>query len=76
MKKILISEKGRKFLVKGAEFHSNHGRVDIEEGEESVESHLGHRFAVLDPDLIDIYEKRSEERRVGKECRSRWSPYH
>src|SRR5256884_2858898 len=21
-------------------------------------------------------EKRSEERRVGKECRSRWSPYH
>src|SRR2546429_9116598 len=26
----------------------------------------------------DIYRKldRSEERRVGKECRSRWSPYH
>ena len=22
------------------------------------------------------YSKRSEERRVGKECRSRWSPYH
>ena len=22
------------------------------------------------------YEHRSEERRVGKECRSRWSPYH
>ena len=21
-------------------------------------------------------QKRSEERRVGKECRSRWSPYH
>ena len=21
-------------------------------------------------------ESRSEERRVGKECRSRWSPYH
>ena len=30
-------------------------------------------------DLIDIYrtfQPRSEERRVGKECRSRWSPYH
>ena len=27
--------------------------------------------------VIDINEfKRSEERRVGKECRSRWSPYH
>ena len=24
----------------------------------------------------DIAVQRSEERRVGKECRSRWSPYH
>ena len=24
----------------------------------------------------DILTARSEERRVGKECRSRWSPYH
>ena len=23
-----------------------------------------------------LEQKRSEERRVGKECRSRWSPYH
>ena len=23
-----------------------------------------------------LFSKRSEERRVGKECRSRWSPYH
>src|SRR5256884_885367 len=23
-----------------------------------------------------LYPSRSEERRVGKECRSRWSPYH
>ena len=23
-----------------------------------------------------VYRSRSEERRVGKECRSRWSPYH
>ena len=35
------------------------------------------------PDLSDIVlifkpgtDLRSEERRVGKECRSRWSPYH
>ena len=30
-------------------------------------------------DLVATPEKgskRSEERRVGKECRSRWSPYH
>jgi len=25
---------------------------------------------------FDYYAQRSEERRVGKECRSRWSPYH
>src|SRR3712207_837684 len=24
----------------------------------------------------EMFGKRSEERRVGKECRSRWSPYH
>ena len=23
-----------------------------------------------------LFDTRSEERRVGKECRSRWSPYH
>ena len=28
-----------------------------------------------DPDAMKIV-LRSEERRVGKECRSRWSPYH
>src|SRR3712207_8729161 len=37
-------------------------------------------------DQLDVYvstqfiwgvrDERSEERRVGKECRSRWSPYH
>ena len=26
--------------------------------------------------IRDLYHQRSEERRVGKECRSRWSPYH
>ena len=34
-------------------------------------------------EILDLFKKygsdpegRSEERRVGKECRSRWSPYH
>ena len=26
--------------------------------------------------LISVWGSRSEERRVGNECRSRWSPYH
>ena len=30
----------------------------------------------LDPKPLSFYTPRSEERRVGKECRSRWSPYH
>src|SRR2546427_3378192 len=32
----------------------------------------------IDPsdDTFIRAHKRSEERRVGKECRSRWSPYH
>ena len=25
---------------------------------------------------LHMFNPRSEERRVGKECRSRWSPYH
>ena len=32
------------------------------------------QFELVDKD--DPQKIRSEERRVGKECRSRWSPYH
>src|SRR2546425_8360960 len=31
---------------------------------------------VVLPVVIVAHYVRSEERRVGKECRSRWSPYH
>jgi len=33
-----------------------------------------HGCVEYEPSLSPV--KRSEERRVGKECRSRWSPYH
>src|SRR5256885_13314125 len=33
-------------------------------------------YAVLLGTLVVLAVLRSEERRVGKECRSRWSPYH
>ena len=33
-------------------------------------------FIKCDVSTICIGMARSEERRVGKECRSRWSPYH
>ena len=44
---------------------------------EDVKSH--HYIISFDPrDAVDngLTVDRSEERRVGKECRSRWSPYH
>ena len=34
------------------------------------------RNAQLALEDVDVVQERSEERRVGKECRSRWSPYH
>ena len=39
---------------------------------------MGETAKVLCPDKKVLVPdgKRSEERRVGKECRSRWSPYH
>ena len=52
-------------------------------------AHIIHRLAVggLETGLVNLINHmsparyrhaivRSEERRVGKECRSRWSPYH
>src|SRR2546430_15672546 len=44
----------------------------------------GLNFAFYNPEQVERVEAvepdsamlRSEERRVGKECRSRWSPYH
>ena len=39
-----------------------------------VKSLLGNND--IESTLKDGMVVRSEERRVGKECRSRWSPYH
>ena len=36
----------------------------------------GHDVALTTPTASGKTLARSEERRVGKECRSRWSPYH
>src|SRR2546426_3659532 len=43
-------------------------------------AHLAQPSDLRDTRLHDVRaaggDQRSEERRVGKECRSRWSPYH
>src|SRR3712207_8280840 len=36
----------------------------------------GEKAGVIKDGAIAVLAHRSEERRVGKECRSRWSPYH
>jgi len=46
--------------------------IDLISVFEGVASHR--RGKISDGELTTI--ERSEERRVGKECRSRWSPYH
>ena len=58
------------------------GGLDLSEVQEKIEA-TGNGQDLLDNfDSIDIDQSgelsatRSEERRVGKECRSRWSPYH
>ena len=62
------------------------GKVQAEAGEEEsvlyadydekAYKDLGKQLAVIRLDKQRCFHARSEERRVGKECRSRWSPYH
>ena len=47
-------------------------RIDTERSEEHTSELQSHDR----PYLVCRLLLRSEERRVGKECRSRWSPYH
>ena len=46
--------------------------VQINPDTQSLTARAAVRFVAVD----DQINNRSEERRVGKECRSRWSPYH
>src|SRR5438309_7431845 len=41
-----------------------------------VDDGIGTRWDGKHREMYGIDHKRSEERRVGKECRSRWSPQH
>src|SRR2546430_14364348 len=44
--------------------------------DEAVPSFVSGAMAKAGKGLLEGTLQRSEERRVGKECRSRWSPYH
>ena len=78
--KYLILRRISQILILGLFFASNYYGVKILQG--NLSSSLLFRvlplsdpFAVLQLFLASFL-CRSEERRVGKECRSRWSPYH
>ena len=45
---------------------------------QNIQLHYDFGRSLYDKDLKErpLLTSRSEERRVGKECRSRWSPYH
>jgi len=60
--------------------HNKYGWVNRRYKYDGFNNTLYHKGqTTMDEDeALDIIEEkeRSEERRVGKECRSRWSPYH
>jgi len=47
-----------------------------DEGEVSIDGRNAQGLEPAARDVTFVFQQRSEERRVGKECRSRWSPYH
>jgi len=56
--KLLIDEKGRKYLADGEELHTKYGVVELaREKKGIVTSHLGHRFIVLEAGVGDLYER-------------------
>ena len=59
------------FTVEGVHPHDIATILD----ETGVAIRAGHHCCQILHDKLGI-SARSEERRVGKECRSRWSPYH
>ena len=50
--------------------------IDLFESQYPVPTGVSYNSYVIRDEKIAILDTRSEERRVGKECRSRWSPYH
>ena len=61
------------------ERQARHSRMPVFAREGSAFQKIMHRIklvATTDMSVMIFGENRSEERRVGKECRSRWSPYH
>src|ERR1039457_2614199 len=64
-------------LVPGpAAFRASLAAVEFDVGEPVLLEILAERLPCRGIGLLAVFADRLEERRVGKECRSRWSPYH
>ena len=80
MQFFLLRHKFRKFAEPRSQNHAGFGKLftkyffDIVDRLVKVIQHT--RFLLLKVFHPGFENLRSEERRVGKECRSRWSPYH
>ena len=64
-----------KSYLRGAMTHSSYSGGKNNGSNERLEF-LGDSVLQITVSLYLYTNMRSEERRVGKECRSRWSPYH
>ena len=58
------------------ELRSHSPTTVVEEFAESLNRELDFTLELANVQRFAQQLTRSEERRVGKECRSRWSPYH
>ena len=52
-----------------------HGSLKIDWSKNTVKLNVHEGERLFEGILVGRTAERSEERRVGKECRSRWSPY-
>ena len=78
---------GSRVLLDNIEITNEKTLLDVGCGYGTFGICLNKVYSHLNVDMVDVNDRalelaklnaknRSEERRVGKECRSRWSPYH
>src|SRR3712207_6357193 len=74
----LVDEVQKVYRAQGVDIHDKHVEVIVRQMLRKVVVDDPGDTNLLPEQIADRFsaQARSEERRVGKECRSRWSPYH
>ena len=78
-KQIVTGENSRQAILRGVNILADAVKITL--GPKGRNAVIEKKFGapIVTKDGVTVakeIELRSEERRVGKECRSRWSPYH